>query len=111
VQLDKLGDIHIMSNPGTRGSRDNELNFVDIILAVGIAPIATFLKGRKTALGAIAALLAYATPLRDMAAGSQFEQGLNLLVAVLEFASVWLGGGGAISWLLAARRAGKTLIR
>lgn len=100
-----------MTNPGTRGSRDNELNFVDIILAVGIAPIANFLKGRKTALGAIAALLAYATPLRDMAAGGQFEQALNLLVAVLEFASVWLGGGGAISWLLAARRAGKALIK
>jgi hypothetical protein len=46
-----------------------------------------------------------------MAAGGQFEQAMNLLVALLDFAAVWLGGGGAISWLLAARRAGKTLIR
>ena len=86
-----------MATPGTRGSRDNELNFIDIILAIGIKPLATFLKGRKTAAGAVAAILAYASPLRDMAAGSEYESALNLLVAVLEFAAVWLGGGGAVS--------------
>lgn len=100
-----------MATPGTRGSRDNELNFIDIILAIGIKPLATFLKGRKTAAGAVAAILAYASPLRDMAAGSEYESVLNLLVAVLEFAAVWLGGGGAVSWLLAARRAGSLLKR
>ena len=58
-----------------------------------------------------AALLAYATPLRDVADGTQFEQSMNLLVALLDFAAVWLGGGGAISWLLAARRAGGALMK
>ncbi len=99
---------------GTRGSRahqSEDLNFVDVILAVGITPIARFLKGKKTAAGAIAALLAYATPLRDVADGTQLEQALNLLVALLDFGAVWLGGGGAISWLLAARRAGGALMK
>ena len=104
MEFEQLEEIEIM--PGTRGSRDNELNFVDVILAIGIKPLAEFLKGKKTAAGAIAALLAYATPLRDIAAGGQFEQSLNLAVAVLEFAAVWFGGGGFVSWVLAARKAG-----
>ncbi len=98
--------------PGTRGSADtHELNFVDILLAVGVTPIARFLKGKKTAAGAVLALLAYASPLRDWAVGTDFEQAMNLAVAVLEFASVWLGGGGLISWALAMRRAGGLLLK
>ena len=97
---------------GTRGSIDHhELNFIDILLAVGVTPIARFLKGRKTAAGAVLALLAYASPLRDWAVGSDLEQTMNLIVAVLEFASVWLGGGGLISWFLAMRRAGGVLLK
>ena len=100
------------TQPGTRGSIDNhELNFVDILLAVGVTPIARFLKGRKTAAGAVLALLAYASPLRDWAVGTDMEQTMNLIVAVLEFASVWLGGGGLISWALAMRRAGGLLLK
>ncbi len=102
--------------PGTRGSHQAEpshddLNFVDILLAIGITPIARFLKGKKTAAGAILAVLAYLTPLRDAADGTDFEQALNLGVAILEFASAWLGGGGLISWVLAARRSGGALLK
>ena len=101
-----------MTQPGVRGSynpQKKELNFVDIILAVGITPLANFLKGRKTAAGAVAALLAYATPLREIAVGTGFEEVMNFTVAMLELLAVWLGGGGLVSWLLAARKAGSLL--
>lgn len=105
------------SEPGTRGSADGtasepakELNFVDVILAIGIRPLAEFLKGRKTAVGAIMAILAYAVPLQDLAQGSDFETVVNLVVAVLQFLAAWLGGGGLVSWLLAARKVGRLLV-
>lgn len=106
------------SAPGTRGSKDNkpgqgdarDLNFIDVILAVGIRPLADFLKGRKTAIGAIMAILAYATPLQEWAQGGEFEAVLKLLVAILEFLAAWLGGGGLVSWLLASRRVGRLFV-
>ncbi len=106
------------SAPGTRGSKDTkqsddgarDLNFVDVILAVGIRPLAEFLKGRKTAIGAIMAVLAYATPLQEWAQGSDLESVLKLLVALLEFLAAWLGGGGLVSWLLASRRVGRLFV-
>lgn len=101
--------------PGTRGSKDQsssdgkDLNFVDVILAVGIKPLATFLKGRKTAAGGIMAILAYALPLQSAFQGTEFAFAIDLLVAILQFGAAWFGGGGLVSWGLAARRVGRLL--
>lgn len=101
--------------PGTRGSKDqspnpaSDLNFVDILLAVGVKPLAEFMKGRKTAAGAVMAILAYAVPLQDAFQGSEFSVAINLFVAILQFGAAWFGGGGLVSWALAARRVGRLL--
>lgn len=106
---------HAAPAPGTRGSKDQaakpakDINFVDVILAVGIKPLAEFMKGRKTAAGAIMAILAYAVPLQDAFQGSDFAVAIDLFVAVLQFGAAWFGGGGLVSWALAARRVGRLL--